>query len=49
MEFGLIGERLGQSYSPQIHRCFGDYDYQLYPMPLEQLTAILEGVSDETE
>ena len=37
MEYGLIGERLGHSYSPQIHRVLGDYDYRLYPMPLEQL------------
>lgn len=42
MEFGLIGERLGHSYSPQIHRCFGDYDYQLYPMSREGLTETLE-------
>lgn len=42
MEFGLIGEKLGHSYSPRIHRIFGDYDYQLYPMPLEQLKKLLE-------
>ncbi|MBQ6257625.1 MAG: hypothetical protein IJJ60_13625, partial [Clostridia bacterium] len=42
MEYGLIGERLGHSYSPQIHRVFGDYDYQLYPMPLEQLKETLK-------
>ncbi|MBE5787036.1 MAG: shikimate dehydrogenase [Clostridiales bacterium] len=43
MEFGLIGEKLGHSYSPQIHRCFGDYDYQLYPMSPEKLRETLEG------
>ena len=37
MEYGLIGERLGHSYSPQIHRFFGDYDYRLYPMNRETL------------
>ena len=37
MEYGLIGDRLGHSYSPQIHRFFGDYDYQLYPMNRERL------------
>jgi len=42
MEYGLIGERLGHSYSPRIHRVFGDYDYQLYPMPLEQLKETLQ-------
>ena len=39
--YGLIGERLGHSYSPQIHRAFGDYDYQLYPMPLPDVEALL--------
>ena len=43
MEYGLIGERLGHSYSPQIHRVFGDYDYQLYPMTGEQLKETLKG------
>ena len=41
MEFGLIGEKLGHSYSPQIHRFFGDYDYRLYPMPPEDMEATL--------
>ena len=42
MEYGLIGERLGHSYSPQIHRVFGDYDYQLYPMPEEAVGELLK-------
>lgn len=42
MEYGLIGERLGHSYSPQIHRYFGDYDYQLYPMSREALFETLK-------
>ena len=42
MEYGLIGDRLGHSYSPRIHACFGDYDYRLYPMPLGQLQETLE-------
>ncbi len=41
MEYGLIGERLEHSYSPLIHRAFGDYDYQLYPMTGEQLRETL--------
>ena len=41
MEYGLIGERLGHSYSPQIHRAFGNYDYQLYPMPLSDVETLL--------
>ena len=27
MTCGLIGRRLGHSYSPQIHRALADYDY----------------------
>lgn len=42
MEFGLIGEKLGHSYSPRIHRFFGDYDYRLYPMSREELIAALK-------
>ncbi len=42
MEFGLIGERLGHSYSPCIHRVFGDYDYRLYPMTPEQMEETLK-------
>ena len=41
MEYGLIGERLGHSYSPRIHRFFGDYDYQLYPMAIQDVETLL--------
>ena len=37
MSFGLLGERLGHSYSPQIHKFLGGYDYDLFPVPKEQL------------
>ena len=42
MEYGLIGETLGHSYSPQIHRVFGDYDYRLYPMPPAEMERMLK-------
>ena len=42
MEYGLIGERLGHSYSPLIHRCFGAYDYRLCPLPPEEVPPLLE-------
>ena len=29
--YGLLGEKLGHSYSPQIHAMLGDYEYKLYP------------------
>ena len=35
MEYGLLGEKLGHSFSPQIHGALADYDYQLYPTPPE--------------
>ncbi|MBR6634892.1 MAG: shikimate kinase [Clostridia bacterium] len=30
MRFGLLGRKLGHSYSPQIHSLLGDYEYPLY-------------------
>lgn len=35
MEYGLLGETLGHSFSPQIHRALAGYDYQLLPTPRE--------------
>lgn len=37
MEYGLIGEKLGHSFSPQIHAALVGYDYQLYPTPPEKV------------
>jgi len=35
-KFGLLGEKLSHSYSPQIHSMLGDYEYKLYEVsPLE--------------
>ena len=36
MEYGLIGAKLGHSYSPAIHRQLGGYRYELCPLPTEQ-------------
>lgn len=35
MEYGLLGEKLGHSFSPQIHRDLAGYYYQLLPTPPE--------------
>ena len=35
MEYGLLGEKLGHSFSPQLHRALAGYDYQLLPTPPE--------------
>lgn len=39
--YGLIGQTLGHSISPRIHSAFADYDYQLFPLPPEQLSLFL--------
>lgn len=30
MKCGLLGRKLGHSYSPQIHALLGNYSYQLF-------------------
>ena len=37
MTCGLIGRKLGHSYSPQIHRALADYDYKLWELEPEEL------------
>lgn len=41
MEYALIGERLGHSYSPQIHALLADYRYELKAIPPDELHAFL--------
>ena len=40
MEYGLLGEKLGHSFSPQIHKALAGYDYQLLPTPREEVEAL---------
>lgn len=35
LKCGLLGERLGHSYSKQIHACIAPYEYELYAVPRE--------------
>ena len=42
MEYGLLGEKLGHSYSPLIHSVMGSYDYRLLPVNPEELEEILQ-------
>lgn len=42
MRCGLLGRKLGHSYSPQIHKAFGDYEYDLFETEPHQLKAFLE-------
>ena len=41
MGCGLLGRKLGHSYSPQIHGCLGDYRYDLFEIEPEQLDDFL--------
>lgn len=40
MEYGLLGEKLGHSFSPQIHRALAGYDYRLLPTPPEEVAEL---------
>lgn len=42
MEYGLIGEKLGHSYSGVIHGKIGDYGYELCEIPKDELAAFME-------
>ena len=41
MKCGLLGRKLGHSYSPAIHALLGDYEYDLYEKEPEELEAFL--------
>jgi len=41
MRFGLLGKKLGHSYSPQIHSYLGDYPYELFEKSPDELEQFL--------
>ena len=41
LEYGLLGEHLGHSFSPAIHKQLGDYSYQLIELPPDQVGEFL--------
>ncbi len=45
MKCGLLGEKLGHSYSPAIHKYLGKYSYDLFEMPLKAVGDFLTGNS----
>lgn len=42
MKCGLLGEHLGHSFSPAIHKNLGDYEYNLYEVEKENLSSFME-------
>lgn len=42
MKCGLLGQKLGHSYSPQIHRKLADYEYSLYERQPDELESFLK-------
>ena len=42
MQYGCIGEKLGHSFSKEIHAAFADYTYELCEMPHEALAAFFQ-------
>ena len=41
MKCGLLGRKLGHSYSPAIHAMLGDYEYRLYEIEPESIETFL--------
>ena len=42
MKYGLIGEKLGHSFSKEIHKRLGDYSYELCELRRDELRAFFE-------
>ena len=42
IEYGLVGERLGHSYSPEIHSMIADYKYELIEVPPSGIDAFFD-------
>ena len=40
--YGLLGEKLGHSYSPQIHGLLADYEYKLYEVERDKVSDFLK-------
>lgn len=42
MEYGLIGGKLGHSFSKEIHEKLSDYSYELHPLTKEEFTPFMK-------
>ena len=49
MKCGLIGHKLGHSFSPRIHRELADYSYELFELEREELGRFFEEAGDLEE
>ena len=43
MKYGLIGEKLGHSFSKEIHGKLGRYEYELKELAADELEAFIKG------
>lgn len=41
MRYGLIGEKLGHSYSKEIHESIADYEYEIHPVSKEDFDSFM--------
>ena len=41
MNYGLIGEKLGHSFSKEIHEALADYSYELCPLNPKEFHAFM--------
>ena len=42
MKCGVLGRKLGHSYSPQIHKHLGDYEFHIFEKEPEELADFLQ-------
>ena len=42
MRYGLLGQKLSHSYSPQIHKALAGYDYELFQVQPEELDTFMK-------
>ena len=42
MRYGVVAEKLGHSFSPEIHAMIGDYDYELCELSHADFTRFME-------
>lgn len=43
MQYGLIGKKLGHSFSKEIHEKIGDYEYEICEIPEDKLCGFIRG------